>query len=118
MNDLPGKSGAPPDERRLGARQLARAKRDAAARRARSIRKWVAVLSVTLFIAAFLVVYVQLASGHDPALVTNAERRAAGASRSGTDGTAGSSTEDSGESGSDAGETESSEPSGLSTSQS
>lgn len=67
--------------------------RDALRRRARRIRRAVATLAVTLFSAGFLVVYVQLASGHDPALVANAEKRAASAlsTRSGTSTGAGES---------------------------
>jgi cytoskeletal protein RodZ len=52
----------------LNARALARARRDAMLRRARRIRRSVVGLAAALFSAAFLVVYVQLASGHDPAL--------------------------------------------------
>jgi hypothetical protein len=59
------------------ARARALSHRDAIRRRARRIRRSVAALAVTLFAVAFLVVYVQLASGHDPALVVNAEKRAA-----------------------------------------
>ena len=44
-------------------------------RRARRIRRAVAALAVTLFASAFLIVYVQLASGHDPALAANAAKR-------------------------------------------
>ena len=43
--------------------------------RARRIRQTVAGLAVALFSAAFLTVYVQLASGHDPALTAAAKRR-------------------------------------------
>jgi hypothetical protein len=42
--------------------------------RAKRIRIAVATLATSLFIAAFAVVYVQLASGHDPALVAYAKR--------------------------------------------
>jgi hypothetical protein len=61
----------------LDARALARARRAAMLRRARRIRRAVAGLAVALFAAMFLVVYVQLASGHDPALVANAAKRSA-----------------------------------------
>jgi hypothetical protein len=44
-------------------------------RRTRKIRRSVAGLTLGLFTAAFLAVYVQLASGHDPALTANAGRR-------------------------------------------
>jgi hypothetical protein len=43
-------------------------------RRARRIRRSVAAFSATLFAVAFMVVYVQLASGHDPALLADAKR--------------------------------------------
>ncbi|MGO9762586.1 MAG: hypothetical protein ACLP1Q_15120 [Solirubrobacteraceae bacterium] len=68
----------------LDARALARAKREALRRRARRIRRAVAGLTMTLFAMAFLVIYAQLASGHDPALVANARKRAAGASAEST----------------------------------
>jgi hypothetical protein len=45
-------------------------------RRARRIRRSVASLAAVLFSAAFLVIYVQLASGHDPALEASARRAA------------------------------------------
>jgi hypothetical protein len=52
----------------LDARTLARSRRDALRRRARRIRRSVAATAAALFSALFLVVYPQLASGHDPAL--------------------------------------------------
>lgn len=61
---------------RRDAKALAREHRDAIRRRGRRIRRSIATVAVTLFAAAFLVLYVQLASGHDPALVANAEKRA------------------------------------------
>ncbi len=98
-----------PDGRRLAARELARAKREAMARRAARIRRFIAAGSVALFVAAFLVVYVQLASGHDPALVANAKRKAASGSaagkakstlsKTGTGGSGSSGSSSSGESG-------------------
>ncbi len=60
----------------LDARALARRHRAALRRRTLRIRRSVAGLALALFAAAFLIVYVQLASGHDPALVANAARRA------------------------------------------
>jgi hypothetical protein len=42
-----------------------------------TIRKRVAAATIALFLAAFLVVYVQLASGHDPALTASERSRAA-----------------------------------------
>ncbi len=122
---------APKDSSRLGARQLAQAKREAMARRAKRIRVWVAATTASLFLAAFLVVYVQLASGHDPGLVASAQRRAAassgssssnaesgtgtGSGESSSTGESSSSSESSGESSSSASEAESeSESSGSS----
>jgi hypothetical protein len=57
------------------ARALAGSRREAMRGRARRIRRAVAGLAVALFATAFLIVYVQLASGHDPALVANAAKR-------------------------------------------
>src|SRR4051794_26306339 len=54
----------------LNARALAKGRRAAMLRRARRIRRAVVGLVAALFSAAFLAVYVQLASGHDPALST------------------------------------------------
>jgi uncharacterized membrane protein YgcG len=67
---------SPRSAEQLDARTLARRHRDALRRRTRRIRRSVAGLALALFAAAFLIVYVQLASGHDPALVANAARRA------------------------------------------
>ena len=67
----------PPNSDRLHARTLAASRREALRLRARRIRRAVAGLAVTLFATAFLIVYVQLASGHDPALVGNAAKRRA-----------------------------------------
>ena len=71
----------PPPRRRSGqgpgqldGRALARQKLAAMRRRARRIRRLVAGLAVATFTAAFLAVYVQLASGHDPALSAAAKR--------------------------------------------
>jgi hypothetical protein len=61
---------------RADAKLLAGAKRAALYRRARRIRRSVAALAVALFLAAFAGIYVQLATGHDPALVAAAQRRA------------------------------------------
>ena len=89
-----GRPGKPaPDERgamtapaltaeQLRARALATSRREAMRLRARRIRRAVAGVAVTLFATAFLIVYVQLASGHDPALVANAAKRRATVSAS------------------------------------
>ena len=52
----------------LDPKTLARIRRDAMRQRARRIRRSVAGLTLALFTAAFVGIYVQLASGHDPAL--------------------------------------------------
>jgi hypothetical protein len=103
------------------AKALARSRREAIRRRTRRIRRSVAAVAVTLFAVAFLVVYVQLASGHDPALVANAEKRAASAGGVGSETSSSATSEASGESsasGSGAGSEESSGASALTTSQS
>jgi len=66
------RSGQRPGQ--LGGSALARQKLIAMRRRARRIRRLVAGLAAATFIAAFLAVYVQLASGHDPALSAAAKR--------------------------------------------
>jgi hypothetical protein len=67
---------SPRTTEQLDARSLARRHRAALRQRTLRIRRSVAGLALALFAAAFLIVYVQLASGHDPALVANAARRA------------------------------------------
>jgi hypothetical protein len=57
------------------ARALAAGRRAELLRRARKIRRAVAAGATALFIAVFLVVYVQLASGHDPALSASSKAR-------------------------------------------
>jgi hypothetical protein len=47
-------------------------------RRARRIRRAVVALTAALLCSAFLFLYVQLASGHDPALSAKAKRSATG----------------------------------------
>ena len=75
------------------AKALAQDRRDAMRLRARRIRRAVAGLTAALFASAFLIVYVQLASGHDPALVANAaKRRATSASATGAKASAGESS--------------------------
>jgi colicin import membrane protein len=70
---------APPPtaSEKLDGRGLARAKRAALRRRTGRIRRTIAGLTAALFVAAFLGIYVQLASGHDPALVASERRTAA-----------------------------------------
>jgi hypothetical protein len=109
----------------LDARALARRHREAMRRRARRIRRSVAGFALALFAAAFLVVYVQLASGNDPALVANGAKREAAAlsAASDTESSAASETpgggeQASGESSSSGSEASSSGASAVTTSQS
>ena len=71
------RSGQGPGQ--LAGRAIARQKLLAMRRRARRIRRVVAGLAAATFTAAFLAVYVQLASGHDPALSAAAKRSSTGA---------------------------------------
>jgi hypothetical protein len=131
-DDTPRRPRRPdPDAKQLDPRALAETKRAAMLRRARRIRRSVAGTAAALFAALFLVVYVQLASGHDPALSaasknTKTEQKAAGTTSSSTGGKA---TESSSSGSSEGSETESSEtesaetessggPSAVTTSQS
>jgi hypothetical protein len=57
------------------ARATARARKAESVRRAKRIRRRVTGGAAALFAAAFLGISVQMASGHDPALVAAAERR-------------------------------------------
>jgi hypothetical protein len=68
-DSTPGPGGGPsPRHEQMRARAIGAARREAMRRRAVRIRKSVAAAATALFVAAFLGVYVQLASGHDPAL--------------------------------------------------
>jgi hypothetical protein len=58
----------------LDPKVLAASRREAMRRRASRIRRSVTGLALALFTAAFVAIYVQLASGHDPAL--SAKRQA------------------------------------------
>jgi hypothetical protein len=71
-----------PDQQ--NARARAAAHRDGLYRRARRIRRSVASLAAVMFSTAFLVIYVQLASGHDPALVANSKRTASASTSTGS----------------------------------
>jgi hypothetical protein len=62
-------------DRALEGRALANAKREQMRLRASRIRRTIATAAAGLFAAAFIGVYVQLASGHDPALVASAAKR-------------------------------------------
>ena len=86
-----------PGPGQLDRRTLARQKLIAMRRRARRIRRLVAGLAAATFTAAFLAVYVQLASGHDPALSTAAKRSTTSATQQ-TRGESSSSSSGSGES--------------------
>jgi cytochrome c-type biogenesis protein CcmH/NrfG len=52
----------------LDARAEGRRRLHALRRRAHRIRVWVSCVAVVIFLAVFATIYVQLASGHDPAL--------------------------------------------------
>lgn len=65
----------------MEAATLARSRREAMRARTRRIRRSVAGLAVTLFVVVFAIVLVQLASGHDPALLAARRRAALGSSR-------------------------------------
>jgi hypothetical protein len=122
------------EQQRLGATALANSRREAIRRRTRRIRRSVAAMSAVLFVSMFLVIYVQLASGHDPALTARSRRastaatNAASSSASGTSASSGTSesqagstaagTEASSESTGGTGEETSSSPSPVTTSQS
>ncbi len=103
------------------ARALARDRRCELRRRARRIRRSVSVLALALFSAAFLAIYVQLASGHDPALAAASRRLAstsvqtdkAASATEPSSGASSSGSSDSSGSSSSSGETE--ESSGAST---
>jgi hypothetical protein len=110
---------SPRTTEQLDARALARRHRAALRQRTLRIRRSVAGLALALFAAAFLIVYVQLASGHDPALVANAARRAeanpGAAGDSSTTSTSGESTTSSSSSGSETSSESSSPESGESS---
>ena len=72
-----GRDSQPANPEQLRARAIARGRREAMNRRARRIRRAVAGATATLFAAAFLGIYVQLAAGHDPALNAKAKRTSA-----------------------------------------
>lgn len=103
-------------EQQLSAKALARCRRDAMRRRARRIRRSVAAGAAILFSVAFLVIYVQLSSGHDPALAAASARVKANATSAGRSSSAvgseeSSSATSSGESSSEAAESSGSETS-------
>jgi uncharacterized membrane protein YfcA len=81
------------DPQQLAARARAADRRRAMRGRISRIRRTVAGLAVGLFSAAFLVVYVQLASGNDPALTAVANKQAISAAT----GTSGQTTKTAGQ---------------------
>ncbi len=102
MNPQKSSSNSTADSgERMSPKELAAARRESMRLRARRIRRSVAGLAGTLFAIAFLVVYVQLASGNDPALTAAAARSSSSSSNltasqsgtSSTSGTEGSGTE-------------------------
>lgn len=118
-----------PEAGALEGKALANAKREQRNRRTKRIRRTVATSTAGLFVAAFLGISVQLASGHDPALLASAAKRsavltansssAAKAKAEGESGSSGESESSSGEeSSSSSSESEESSPSSVTTSQS
>jgi len=124
----PNDTDVPPDGRRakgaaIDGRALARAKREQMRLRARRIRRTIAAGGAGLFATAFVGIYVQLASGHDPALAAAAARRAAVTSSTTASASSGEESSSTGEEGPSsaeegAGPTEASSPSSVTTSQS
>jgi hypothetical protein len=82
----------PPSTEKLDPKALAETLREAARLRARKIRRSISALALGLFTAAFLAVYVQLASGHDPALSANRKSTTASSLATGTSSKAASKT--------------------------
>ena len=108
----------PDSQARMDAKALAAARREAMGRRARNIRRSVTGLGSTLFVVAFLAVYVQLTSGHDPSLLASQARRVASSSSNlvaSQSTSSASSTEGSDDSGSQEGEPSSTESTGESS---
>lgn len=122
----PHRSARTANPGQLDAKALAATRREGMRRRARRIRKSVIGLTLSLFTAAFLAIYVQLASGHDPGLTAAANRKSAAAttvvakkaseSSTGTEAAAEGSESSSSSSGSE--ETGTSGPSAVTSSQS
>jgi hypothetical protein len=117
-HNVPPRRSSGPGPGQLGGRALARQKLIAMRRRARRIRRLVAGLAAATFTAAFLAVYVQLASGHDPALSAAAKRSSTSATQqsnaSARESTSSSASggESSSSSSSSSGESSASSPSG------
>jgi hypothetical protein len=63
---------ARPQPTREEALAIAAGRKAARARRTGRIRRWIAVVSVAAFVGPFGFIYTQLASGHDPALASQA----------------------------------------------
>jgi hypothetical protein len=104
----PSGAPVPGSNRRLEQRALARRKLAAMRRRTRRIRRTVVGFALGLFLLAFGGIYVQLATGHDPALSRDARK----ATETGTQATTAHSSESSGSHTSESGEAQSSETSG------
>ena len=108
--------------KQLDPKTLARIRRDAMRQRARRIRRSVTGLTLALFTAAFVAIYVQLASGHDPALskrqttTATAAKTANESSGSSGEGSSGESSSTSSEESSASSEATGSESSGESSS--
>ncbi len=73
----PAPQPSDPTAKQLQAKALARRHREGLRRRARRIRRTVVSTALALFTAAFVGIYVQMASGHDPALSAAGKRATA-----------------------------------------
>jgi hypothetical protein len=101
------------------AKALAASRRAELRLRARRIRRAVAAGAAVVFVALFLVVYVQLASGHDPALSHTAKVSSTSATHEAVESTQAAGSQASGSESSSSGESAQSEsPSSVTTSQS
>jgi hypothetical protein len=100
----PSGAAAPGSDRRLAQRALARRKLAAMRLRTRRIRRTVVGFALGLFLLAFGGIYVQLATGHDPALSRDARK----ATETRTQATKAQSSESSGSPSSESGEGQSS----------
>ena len=81
-----------PRPSREEARRLGRARTLARRARARRIRRGVVGLTLALFIAAWVTIFAQLASGHDPALGAAARRATTAPATTGSSGSSAGAT--------------------------
>jgi cytoskeletal protein RodZ len=84
---------ARPKPTREEALAIAAGRKAVRARRTGRIRRWIAVVSVAAFVGPFGFIYTQLASGHDPALASQAVASQATAAASADTATSTASTD-------------------------